>query len=407
MPNPIGRLLLPGMYQPEPEWLNRCHACPRPAMKIEHTCGKGGPDLVPASAEWDDWRDYAAALDAWQILLGPGKHCEAQNWDLTSEDPHFGLSAGTRRGKTNLLLIIAMQVLAKGGTVIALDPKLVSFEALEGLPGALVYCDPWNIGAMWGAIAAFRKEIERRAKIRKADKTARFTMLMLLLDELNLFSELSQLEWESRCGPRPENLPKETPWGGKKKPPMWNDLAMGLWTGAQFAGHVGTSGQRLDQRSTGNRGLRDSLGLRFAAGVPPNQVDMLFGPGEGRKVTFPNIRGRFYLGQGEDRRWVQVPRITDPLPDVADYVLSHRTGRRTASDAMVPSNQLSPGASYLRRQIGCTPIIGGVQCAADHLAMPFNTFKSYRQRYPIEGEFRLGRSPAWTTHTLETWRDRQ
>ena len=396
--NAATRLLLPGRLEGRPSWLDRCPACPPPKLIIEHTCGSKGKDRLPGLAEWADWRERAAAAELGTILLGPGGGVDrwtgeplGELWDLRDEDPHFGLSAGTRRGKTTLFLIIAMQILAQGGTVIGIDPKLVSLEALEGLPGCLIYCDPWNVPAMWQAIATFRKEVEHRAKARKMDRSATFPRMLLLIDEINLFSELSQMEWEAQAG--------------KKKPPMWNDLAMGLWTGAQFGAHVGVAGQRLDQRSTGNRGLRDSFGLRLTAGVPPNQVDMLYGPGEGRKITYPNIRGRFHAKQGETQRWIQVPRVTDPYREVRDYVLSHRPPDPNVGGAMVPGNQLCYGASYLRQAIGCTPIVGGWQPGADYLGIKLETFKSARKRHPIEGEFRLGRSPAWTQATLTTWRN--
>jgi hypothetical protein len=387
-PNRIAELLLPGRYGPQPDWENRCLVHPLPPVKIPCTCD-GPRDDVPRKVLWADWADYAAALDHHLIFEGLGPGGEPELWDRSMDDPHAGLSAGTRRGKTNKLLVKAMQVLAKGGTVIAIDPKLVSFEALEGVPGALVYCDPWNVGAMWGALEMARKEIETRAKIRKRDKTARFTDLLVIVDEGNLYGELSKLQWKVD--------------GHKGQPAMWDDLAMGLWTGAQFGVTFAYSGQRLDQRSTGNRGLRDSFGRRWSAGIPPNQVDMLYGPGEGRKITYPSLRGRFYLGQGMDRRWIQTPHVADPIRDVRDYVLSHRPSEHSGTGTVVARNQLCPAAAATRRAIGSTPIVGGLQPAADYLGIKYDTFRKARQRHEIEGEFRLGRSPAWTMATLDAW----
>jgi len=381
------RFLLPGRGY-RPPFLDACPAHPPPPTPVPCTCGKPADD-VPDKVEWTGWASYAAALPPHLVFEGLGAGGEPELWDRSTEDPHFGLSAGTRRGKTNKLLVTAMQVLGKGGTVIVIDPKLVGFEALEGLPGALVYCDPWNVPAMWGALEMVYKEVQLRAKIRKEDKRATFSELLAIIDESNLFGELSKLEWQVS--------------GHKGQPPMWNDLAMGLWTGAQFGVRYGISGQRLDQRSTGNRGLRDSLGNRWSAGIPPNQADMLYGAGEGRKIRYPKLRGRFYLGQGMDRRWVQIPRINDPMRDVADYVLSQRPSRQSGTGTMVPRNQLSPGATVARRAIGCTPIVGGLTPAADHLGIKYDRFRKARQRHPIEGEFKLGRSPAWTTATLDGW----
>ena len=402
-PHPATKFFLPGRYQPVPWWLERCHACPPPRPEIPHTCGKElGMGNAPSAYEWNAVAQYAAQLELEQILFGyegPGlPRRDSYLWRLDREDPHAGLSAGTRRGKTNWFLVVAMQVLAKGGRVIGIDPKLVSLEALEGLPGCMILNDPWNVGEMWAAIAGFYREIQWRSKVRKADRSARFDLLLLIIDELNLFSELSALEWESRSGPQPEQWDARSmgPWGGKKKPPMWNDLAMGLWTGAQFNAHYLVAGQRFDQRSTGNRGLRDSFGIRGAAGVPANQVDMLFGPGEGRRVTFPNIRGRFYFGQGEERAWVQVPRVVDPVPEVRDYVLSHRPPSRSGAGTVVARNQLSPAASSLRRSIGCTPVVGGRQPPPTTSGSILNV-QNATQRRPI-----AGRVQAWAASGVDS-----
>ena len=391
---------------------DRCPACPRPSPpKPPHltTCGQR-PVKLPTDIDFAElWRRHGGEATASRLLIGACRDRDAHEIgayfaDLAAEDPHWLISAGTRRGKTTIFLLVAFQVLAHGGSVLVIDPKMVGFRSLKGVPGVTILNDPCNVQAMWDAIEAFWLEVQARRKIRESDPSAVFPRMLLIVDEINLFSELSADFWEDK---RESMKPKPS-----RKVPVWRWLAMVAWVSAEFGGNLMVAGQRVDSPATGGKGLRDSLQIRALAGIPQQQVTFL--TGSTKTVEFPEYRGRFLFVQGGKQSWVQVAKTDhEQLGRLADAMRArgpqpgHEWVERYALDTAPSPGMLAIGA------LPAAPWAAGLDEGADVLGMEREAFKKARQRWvkrtgvPLPGEFRVGTSPAWTHGDLREWAERR
>ena len=259
----------------------------------------------PAMVRWADVLAEIEACPTDKVLLGADSSGQLVYGDLALEDPHWAVNAGSRRGKTTLLLSIAVQVgcqrqrsglpddapeCAHGRTT-GIDPKRVSLAALAGLPGVELHADPRDVEGMWAGIAAFRAHLEARVDAFADDPTVSFERSLLIIDEVNQFAAMSAARWR-------EVKAKSDP----ALPPVWSDVAAVGWMGAQFKCNIIAVGQRLDQGALG--GLRDSFGVRLLAGYTPQQYAFLVGLPPYQRPQKP--RGRFLLFEGGELTWLQL-----------------------------------------------------------------------------------------------------
>ena len=384
-----------------------CPACPPPPRQIPHlpSCTTR-PARLPREVEFTElWYKFGHLVTASRFLLGvfaSGQEIRPYFADLATEDPHWAISAGTRRGKTTIFLLVAFQVLASGGTVMIIDPKMVGFRSLHGVPGVTIFNDPCNVRAMWAGIEAFWDEMQERRKIRERNPSAKFPRALLIVDEANLCSELWADAWEAE---RESRSPKPS-----RKVPVWSYLAKIAWISAEFGGNLMIAGQRLDAPATGGKGLRDSLQIRAMAGIPQQQVTFL--TGSNKTVEFPDTRGRFLFWQGGKRKWVQVAKTDHEELARATAKLREQGPRRTWADRYA----LDTAPSREMLAIGplpAAPWAAGLDEGADVLGMEREAFRKARQRWvkrtgvPLPGEFRIGTSPAWTHADLREWAERR
>jgi len=334
--------------------------------------------VPPALVTFGELRAEIEACPAGKVVLGKSAGGQVHYGDLDLEDPHWAINANTKRGKTTLILAVAAQELHKGAErVTGIDPKMISLDPIAGVPGVDLRNDPHDVQDMWDGIAAFIELIDARMAAFKADRTVQFRRALLILEEVNMFAAMSGQHWQRIKDKSDPALP-----------PVWNDIAKAVWTGAQFRVNVIADGQRLDGPTLKN--LRDSFGVRLLAGFTPQQYNFLVGLAPVLRSQKP--RGRFLVFEGGELTWVQLVKWTDQ--EIRDYALA---GRHHASDL----GPIAIGGTW-----DTAPAIVGLAAAAGHLGMEIDAFRKGRQRRPIEGETTTpdGR-PAWTAAALTGWRD--
>jgi hypothetical protein len=392
-------ITLPTTFAPTEE--NRAMVAELATAKLGHVADeldtswrtKGVPVLTlrraPQPPDLVRFADMIPAMDACapgEIVLGLDRRRAVYRGSFLTDDPHWGCSVGSRRGKSTFLTVTAAQIIRQGGRVVGIDVKRVSFASIIGVPGFSVANDPGRIDLMWDAIAQVRAEMDERSTALQADPTLVFMFLVLMLDEINQFAAQSAAYWE-----------QVKPKGASKIPPVWDDIAAIMWQGAQMRCHVIGVGQRLDQAATGGKGLRDSFGLRGLAGFRANQWKFLIGttpiPRSSRK------RGRWIWSDGEDETWVQM--IFGTGEEVAAYASVGRGG-----DGAVGLSQVEPftEVSDQSGQEGGTRFVVGLDAGAAELGVSVETFRKRRtRRGPIPGEYRQGNQPAWPADELAAW----
>jgi hypothetical protein len=361
----------------------------------------------PDAVSLDSVRPMIEQLKPGQVLLGLDRRSEPYLGDFNGgDDPHWGFSVGSGRGKSTQLCSIGAQILHQdpgpaaiqaarslgqypGSTMLGVDPKMSSFEPLAGVPGVELANDPRNIPGMWEAIARYKARMDERISAKNADMTLEFPVSLFFLDELNAFAMMSANQWR--------NVMSE-----KGTPPVWMDIAAVLWMGRFVHCHAVLVGQRLDDKATGGIGLRDSLGLRGLAGFRANQWKMLIGTTPIPKSQKP--RGRWIYSDGQDETWVQNVLMTSGqarawamagrIPGAAG--VSGAGVRLTVAsvDGLTPDGQTA---------VSGTVWIVGLQSAADYLKMSVAAFEKARQRRPVDGEIRRGNQPSWSADDLSEW----
>ena len=346
------------------------------------------PDLV----RFGDLAGEMAACRPGEVIFGLDKRQQVYRGSFLTDDPHWGASVGSRRGKSTFLTVTAAQLLRQDvrAQVVGIDVKRVSFAPLVGVPGFRLRNDPADIGGMWAEIAQVRAEMDARSAILEADPTATFGFLVLMIDEINQFANQSAAYWS-------QVKPKDAP----KRPPVWDDIAAILWQGAQMLCHVIALGQRFDTAATGGFGLRDSFGLKGLAGFRPNQWKFLVGttpvPRSSRK------RGRWIWSDGEDETWVQMAYGAGD--ELAAYASVGRGGDGAGGLSQVAASGLvtAPAAT-----VPATRWVIGNEAGAAELGISVDAFRQRRQRAAqrgesIPGEIRQGNRPAWPADALRVW----
>ncbi len=286
---------------------------------------------APQPPEMVRWADVLAdiiACPTGKVLLGADSSGELRFGDFDCEDPHWAINAGSRRGKTSLLLSLSAQVLGQAGRVelrpaapefmrervTAIDPKGVSLTALAGVPGVELRNNPRDVEAMWEGIVRFRELMLARMDAYAEDPTLEFRRALLVIDEINQFAAMTAMLWRQLKSKTDPALA-----------PVWQDIASVLWMGGQFRCHVVVVGQRLDQGALG--GLRDSFGVRLLAGYTPQQYAFLVGQAPYPRPQKP--RGRFLLFEGGELTWLQL--VYGEPGELRDYATAGRDGEPGAS----------------------------------------------------------------------------
>lgn len=359
------------------------------------------PPMVPFA----DLLDEMGKCKRGQVVIGLDRHESVYRGSFLIDDPHWGFSVGSGRGKSTFLQLTAAQILRQdpAATVTGIDPKMVSLTPLLGIRGVVIANDPremgeWDrdakrcFGGMWGAVDDFRAEMMRRLDMLRDDPTAEFPIALLILDEANQFSAQTATAWRAVRDPKLD----------EPAPPPWRSIASIHWMGRQVSCHCVMVGQRLDDRATGGIGLRSAIGFVGMAGYRQKEWDLLIGTRPMPRAQKP--KGRWIYDDHDDQTWVQnICASRDPVEAgviIREYAMA---GRGPVRDGCPDS--ASPGITREPRTDIDARWVVGLAAAADHLGLSPAAFEKRRQRAggTVPGESRRGNQPAWIQTDLTRW----
>jgi hypothetical protein len=298
-----------------------------------HILINAAPEL-PSRVPFADYLSEIAQLGPGKYIPGITRAGDTYTAEFDGEDPHHGYSWGSGRGKSTILKSIIAQTFHNEpdatGTII--DPKMVSLDALAGIPGLWFYNDPSEFeGArnplitvdtyedfmpgMWQGIKSVYDLMNYRYKEIARDPSREFPTHYLVLEEANSFAIMSRTWWGKN---RPKGMQGATP-------PIWADyIAPIFWRGRQANIKIVLVAQTIQERFLGNLNLRPSLGLISLSGFKANQWMNYIGT-----TPVPRAqrgKGRAIYAAGESETWVQCLLASDQ--EFHDFAIANRIGKK-------------------------------------------------------------------------------
>lgn len=382
----------------------------------------------PAEVTWAEMVQAMTEAKYGDIVLGKDRYKNVfQANFIHLDDPHWGCSVQTKRGKSNFLGLVAVQVLHQDplARVTVIDPKEESLIDFLGAPwtgvgvkplikGVTMANDPENVEAMWDAIHRARKDMDMRRAEYARDRTKKFPIHLVMIDELNMFKELTLGAWAEKLAAN-KRLDKEQQEDLPKECPVWADIRAILHMGRFVGLHLICVAQDFRAEILGGHGARNGFGLRAMGGFLPAQWKMFIGttpvPAAQRGV------GRWIFWQGEQQDWVQITKCDRE----AAYAWANH-GREmydelaalgydsAPTDLLAGSDGDTDLSASISTEITASTVddsrrmIVGVKEAARYLGYAkWRSFDSDRYRYPIPGQFKKGSNVAWYADDLDAW----
>jgi hypothetical protein len=122
--------------------------------------------------------------------------------DLDSESPHMAVSAGTGAGKSNMLRVVAAQLMHHGASLVVLDLKRRSHRWAKGLE-SVTYCrEASEIHRALIEVAAEAMERNVQADQYGDDQEPPWQRRVVLVEELNSTMEELSTYWRDELGER-------------------------------------------------------------------------------------------------------------------------------------------------------------------------------------------------------------
>lgn len=213
---------------------------------------------------------------------------------LEDDSPHIACSAGSGAGKSVLAMLIAVQVLGRGGRVVILDRK-GSHRWARGLPPEQVsYC--LKPEQMHQALVDLGSDAWGRndTAFYQPDGWTPADRVLVIAEELNATFSWLRRYWTElgEKGPSPAVI-------------AFQDL---LYTGRSAYHHVFAVAQMLTARTTGGGEARENFAVRALARYTANAWKMLCAG-----VPMPRrsrVRGRWQFVVGDEATEVQVAYLT-------------------------------------------------------------------------------------------------
>lgn len=237
----------------------------------------------PAAVDLEDRRiqEALANLKPEEFLLGVDENDELVIRKMSGELSHWAYSVGSGGGKSTTLQWLAVQMVMKRGTIVGIDPKLISLKPLEGVTGVHLYKDPDNAidmrrGLEWAAdvTAARFYEIERGTE-------TEFPPLYVFLEESNELSGLLRAVWNRiriKTGEDKEQAGD----------PIWEDVvAYMLRFGRAANVHLIAVFQDFKDNQFGGTSLQPLFRLKILGNYDVRQWERI--TGLGKAVMPPNV----------------------------------------------------------------------------------------------------------------------
>ncbi|MEV7776578.1 hypothetical protein [Kitasatospora sp. NPDC086791] len=290
------------------DWVSRWHLMEGPhyAVWTHRPPPKPTPE-PPDAVDINDPRILAALakLGPDEFVFGLDEHHEALVRKLSGETPHLALSVGTGGGKSAKLQWLAVQMLMKRGTVLGIDPKMLSLAPLRGIPGVHLYADPQNAVDMRRLIEWLAEVTEARFFEKEQGIRSDFDPIYLILEESNELVILLKDAWDSTRIKKGED--KES-----AADPIWKkDVGKILRLGRDANVHIIAVFQDFKDNEFGGASLTPLFRLKALGNYEENQWKRIFG-----RVPMPpsvNKAGRMAIVHEGNAVRYQVPFTLDAL----------------------------------------------------------------------------------------------
>lgn len=394
----------------------------------------------PAEVPWASMVKLMEDCPKGDVILGKDRYKEPCQATFTGlDDPHWGFSVQSGSGKSNFLGIVSAQILHQDAdnTVWVIDPKRTSLIDFLGSPytgkglkplikGVRMANNPMRPEDMRSLISDTYDLMERRALQAETDRTLAFKVHLVVIDELNQFTDIMATYWheqlaENKAARAGDKTIPELP----KMDPMWGQIRAILRMGRFTNIHMVVVAQDLRDDSFGGKGARSYLGFRGLGNYNKKQWDMLVGPDY--QLPQKGIGRWIFINAGQ-KTWVQITRGDDNenYDEIYAYASHGRElhdekaalalsadgddvvdGCRDTREITVPilTESTSTSTPDTRR------VIVGLREAASYLGMHPRNFENARRRTEsdgvpnkIPGEFHQGKSPAWHEEDLLAWK---
>ncbi|MER8237429.1 hypothetical protein [Streptomyces sp. NPDC094049] len=248
-------------------------------------------------------REILAALGPDEFYLGQDEFDRPVIQKMTDEQAHWALSVGSGGGKSAFLQWLAIQMLMKRGTIIGIDPKMVSLTPLIGVPGIHVYGDPRAPKDMRSTLQWIEQVVAARNYEKKRGTRTDFEPLYVFLEECNHLADILKEEYSAT---------KES--GASAGDPIWRDaVAPVLRLGREVNVHIIAVFQDFKDTQFGGVSLVPLFPLKIMGSYSERQWKRIMGT----TTPMPTIQkkaGRMVLtlDTGETTR-IQVPYVAwDP-----------------------------------------------------------------------------------------------
>jgi hypothetical protein len=217
---------------------------------------------APTSVSLPDIAEYIDACREAEFIVGLTVGDRPVKIDLDGDSPHIACSAGSGAGKSVLAMLIAVQVLRKGGKVIILDRK-GSHRWARGLAG-ITYCTQardMHAALIGAADLADRRNTQAMEEDDDWDPGHR---VFIIFEEMNATVALLRQWWEN-------NREKSDP----KTSPAITAFREIMFMGRSAKVNLFGVAQMLTANTTGGPESRENFGVRALARYTLNNWRML------------------------------------------------------------------------------------------------------------------------------------
>ncbi|MBM7057158.1 hypothetical protein [Streptomyces durocortorensis] len=239
----------------------------------------------PAAVDiWDPrTQEILASLGPDDFYLGQDTFDRPVIQKMADEQNSWALSIGSGGGKSAFLQWLAVQMLMKRGTVVAIDPKMVSLTPLIGIEGVHEYINPrapldMRAGLEWVADVLDARNFEKKNGWRTS-----FPPLYVFLEEANHLADILKEQ---------HSADKKT--GESSADPVWRDVASILRLGREVNVHIIAVFQDFKDNQFGGVSLTPLFPMKFLGSYTENQWKRIMGS----RAEMPTIQkkaGRMVL----------------------------------------------------------------------------------------------------------------
>ena len=208
--------------------------------------------------------------------LGPEEFYLGQNEDdqpviqkMSGEQAHWALSVGSGGGKSAFMQFLAVQMVMKRGTILPIDPKMISLTPLLDVEGVHPYVDPTNSGDMRAALLWAAEVVKARNYEKKKGIRTEFDPLYIIMEECNELADILKEEYTAT---------KQS--GDPAGDPIWREgVAKSLRLGREVNVHIIAVFQDFKDNQFGGVSLMPLFPMKILGSYNERQWKRLFGTG--------------------------------------------------------------------------------------------------------------------------------